>query len=296
MSISEEADTRKLPFLDWLWLKHQDPTDHFHPLAHLVLSNAVENSPWKNKPSLNPLFVLADIQTLYASRRQGVTAQHVELAREAIHAYASTTETIATLIEHRSRPYENLRTTSTLQEAQQEPFLEAGIGLMANSLNPRCSHTNTSTGRNCQLRALPGDTFCSRHGGQTYTPEELRAMHKAARDKLIAATEAAVDTTIELMIQSPSDEIRRKAAEMVLDRTGLIPGQALHVTTNPQDQIEQSPADVLLERLAALSKNHDPEPTQLTPSPETDTFYPAPAADEESDIIEGVIIESDANP
>lgn len=290
--ISEVAESRKIPFLEWLWLRHSDPEDHFHPLAHLILSNSLENSPWKNKPSLNPIFVLADVQALYASRRTGVTAQHVDLAREALRAYADDDTTIATLVEERRRPYESLHTTSTLTAAQQEPFREAGIHLLANSLNPRCMHVDPNTGRNCRLRSLPGDTLCSRHGGNTYTPEELRAMHKASRDKLIAATEAAVDTTIELMLTSPSDEIRRKAAEMVMDRTGLIPGQALHVTTTPTETDDRTPAEILLERLTALGQNHtpNPEPTQLTPSPTTDTFEVFNDTDE--DIIEGVIIQN----
>lgn len=281
---SEYADTTKIPYLEWLWLQHETHTNHFYPLAHLVLDGGPPPTcPWKNKTSLNPLFVKIDVETLYATRRPGVLAHHVALSKEAIIAYAQSTDTIATLIEARRPPPSN-HTTSVIKQAQTQPFHDAGIRLIADTLHPACTFTDTATGYNCPARALPASTLCARHGGETYSPTEIKALYRAAREKILAATEAAVDVTVDLMLHSPNDEVRRKSAESIMDRTGIIPGAALHVTAPaPTDQ---SPTDILRDRLSRLT---DPTP-ELTPSPPSDTFD----LNNEQEIFEGEIVNAPA--
>lgn len=280
---AETADTQKIPFLEWLWLAHATPDSTFYPLAHLILSNSVDPSPWKNKPSLNPLFVLKDIQALYATRRPGITAAHVDLAASAVDAYMHDTTTISTLVEARKR--------ESLRAAQAQPFIDADIPLTTttSALQPKCIHTDTNTGRNCPRKAEPGDTRCRRHGGNPMSPEELRLAFSAAKDKLIAATESAVDITIELMETSPSDEIRRKAAEMILDRTGLVPGQVLTITTGDTEQA-LSPSQIIQERLQRLAENLKPKEVTQAPAPDT-ILYTNPHDDHE--VVEGIIVEED---
>lgn len=266
----ETTQTQKIPYLEWLWLQHAEgPQAHFYPLAHLILDGGPPpSSPWKNKSSLNPLFVLKDIEALYATRRPGVTAQHVALAHEALTAYAETTLSIPALVEGRFTAEETDPTTAThatrtIQTAQAEPFQDSGLVpvITTRGIATLCTFTDPSTGRNCTRQALHADVLCSIHGGKTPSPEELQAIYAAARAKLLAATESAVDATIELMTSSPNDEVRRKAAEMVMDRTGIVPGTEITIRdpSNPQDR---SPTEILLERLARLS-NPTPDTPQL---------------------------------
>lgn len=276
---TETTDTRKIDFLEWLWLRHSDLDDPFYPLAHLILSNTVENSPWKNKPSLNPLFVLRDVQGLYATRRSGITSTHVDLAQQAVQAYMNDETTVTELVEARKR-------RDSLRSAQAQPFIDADIPLTTNTsaLTPRCIYTDPSTGRNCRRRAEPGDTRCRLHGGSALSPQELAEAYKSAKDKLVAATEQAVDITIELMENSPSDEVRRKAAEMILDRTGLVPGQVIQINSG-DTTANKSPSQILLERLQALADSHaaDAEPKEVTPAPPSDTI----------DIVDAELVEED---
>ena len=275
---AEATDTRKIDFLEWLWLRHSDLDDPFYPLAHLILSNSVDPSPWKNKPSLNPLFVLRDIQGLYATRRHGVSADHVHLAEQAVQAYMQDDTTVTSLVESRKK-------RESLRAAQAAPFIEADIPLTTNTsaLTPRCVFTDPSTGRNCRFRAEPGDTRCRRHGGTSLSPQELQAAYKSAKDKLVAATEQAVDITIELMENSPSDEVRRKAAEMILDRTGLVPGQVIQINSGDTNATK-SPSQILLERLQALADSHAADaPKEVTPAPPSDTI----------DIVDAELVEED---
>lgn len=281
---TESADSQKIPYLEWLWLQHSDTGSEFYPLAHLILSNAVDPSPWKNKSSLNPVFVQRDIEALYATRRPGVTVTHVDLARTAVQAYMDDDTTMATLVETRKR--------ESLRAAQSAPFEAADIPLTSNTsaLQPRCIHTYPTSGRPCTRRAEPGDTRCARHGGRSLTPEELAEIYSGAKDRLIAATEEAVDITIDLMHSSPSDEVRRKAAEMILDRTGLVPGQVLTINTS-DPSANMSPAEILVQRLKNLAKNSE-EPKEVTPAPSSDTI--STTRDPYADVVDAELVEEDS--
>lgn len=94
----------------------------------------------------------------------------------------------------------------------------------------------------CRTVGRPDEVLCDQH----HVEQRLLS----ARRRLAQAAPAAADVLADLVHNGSTDDIRRRAAEAVLDRTGLRSGVEVAITSTAEHG--PSPADVLRERLARL--------------------------------------------
>jgi hypothetical protein len=94
----------------------------------------------------------------------------------------------------------------------------------------------------CRVVGRPGEVLCDQHHA------EQRLL--AARRRLAQAAPMAADVLADLVENGSTDDIKRRAAADVLDRTGLRPGVEVNITA--AGEAGPSPSEVLRERLARL--------------------------------------------
>jgi hypothetical protein len=111
----------------------------------------------------------------------------------------------------------------------------------------------------CRITRRPSEPLCDAHAA------EQRRL--AAARRLAEAAPMAADVLVDLAENSASDETRRRAAEAVLDRTGLRPGVEVSVTTT-QAEPGASPAEILRARLERL-RERTLEAAESPSEPET---------------------------
>jgi hypothetical protein len=101
----------------------------------------------------------------------------------------------------------------------------------------RCKAHSSRTGAPCKLPAIKGGTVCQVHGGRApqvkaKAEERLRAL----QDPAITAIEEAFDAEVKGEVDYAT---RLRAAQTVLDRTGLGPTSKQEVTLTAQEQLAQ---------------------------------------------------------
>jgi hypothetical protein len=318
--LTPTGDPDKLPFLSWLWNRHV-PGDPFYPLAHLILTGG-PGDVWARKTSLIPAFVARDIAEFFAVGRPGITEEHLDLANKAVQAYRDSTDTVSALVAKRRR-FKNGGTPDQLasrevKNAQLAGFLELGtLPVSRNANNPvasisemvpavnadempdsfrpvkvRClyQHQDTDT-KTCGRPTVAGSLLCAHHGGAAvaYTHEELKEVYNGARQRLIAATLMAVDATIDLAQNAVNETVRLKAAEVILDRTGFVPGVEVHLPGASQNgTIDKTPAQIVLDRLHQLGI----ETPSATPNGHNTDGTP----DDESDVVDAEVVADSSQP
>jgi hypothetical protein len=127
--------------------------------------------------------------------------------------------------------------------------------------------------------------LCARHGGVplAYSAEELKEIYDGARQRLIAATLMAVDATIDLAQNAVNEAVRLKAAEVILDRTGFVPGVEIHLPGQSRvGQSDKTPAQIILERLEQLGI--------ATPTVVPANGSAAIEGDDDSDVVEAEVV------
>lgn len=142
------------------------------------------------------------------------------------------------LAEGRDTPYQTLEEAGGYVERTADMIMRE-IGVEVDSrpeVSPsgipfdiRCTHvsttTNSTTGKvskhQCRARSIGGSGYCERHGGSYLTPDETASLVRASQQKLFAASSKAVEVMAELMMNSTNDAVRLRAAEQVLNRSGL---------------------------------------------------------------------------
>jgi len=97
-----------------------------------------------------------------------------------------------------------------------------------NGLSRQCSGTNRS-GNQCKRPPVPGGRVCQIHGGATPI-----AIH-AARLRLLALVEPALETLFEAMEQTDHWPSAVKAAEILMDRAGFGPRSTLVIEDDRKD-------------------------------------------------------------
>lgn len=124
----------------------------------------------------------------------------------------------------------------------------------------RCTGTirnGPKKGERCPKWSIRGGTVCLQHGAHLPSVKEAAQERvEAARLRLIGLTEDAIDALEEIVDGSAGPQLRLKAATEILDRAGLKGAPDLTV----QVEAVVSPAEMIRERLAKLSKNLSPEP------------------------------------
>ena len=316
-----DIDPDKLPFLSWLW-HHHVPGDEFYALAHLVLSGG-PGDVWARKTFLLPGFVARDIAEFFAVGRPGITEEHLDQARRSIKAYNDSTETVSEMVARRRRNavragHPDLGSNRELKDAQTQGFQDLGtmpapsnankIAATVTEVIPEVSAETMPddfrtikvrcvfgvargqrAGREAKMCGRPsvaGSMLCVEHGGipLAYSQEELREIYNGARQRLISATLMAVDATIELAQNAVNEAVRLKAAEVILDRTGFVPGVEIHLPgANRDGAIDKTPAQIVLERLNQLGIA-TPNATPINGSAAVD-------GGDESDVVEAEVID-----
>lgn len=78
----------------------------------------------------------------------------------------------------------------------------------------QCTATSKQSGERCKRLPIPGGTVCVMHGGAT------SASKNAARRRLAALVDPAIDTLSQEMRDAAKSNDRQAAANSILDRAG----------------------------------------------------------------------------
>jgi hypothetical protein len=113
-----------------------------------------------------------------------------------------------------------------------------------------CTWTKPTGNYRCRRPAVNGSVRCEIHGGLLVDQKKMAELLEAGAKKLVSAADMAVDVLVELAQTSPNDLVRVRAAEDILDRAGLAPGQQVEVTVKSTE----SPVSVIAERLDKLAQ------------------------------------------
>jgi hypothetical protein len=108
-------------------------------------------------------------------------------------------------------------------------------------------------GHRCGRWSLRGTQKCYKHngnGGFANVNKRAEAIIESARMRIFEETDLAVDVIYDLMQPGSSEGIRLKAAESVLDRSGIRGGIDIKVDM----EVTNNPAETIQERLAALQE------------------------------------------
>lgn len=161
----------------------------------------------------------------------------------------------------------------------------------------RCHHIfkddHPRGGERCGRWSLRGSRLCYRHSGNgnLKNVEEYRqAIIDAARLQLIESAPAAVDVMLDLMANSPADNVRLKAAESVLDRTGLKIAEEINVNV---EVTEMNPAVVLAERMQKLKTAAETIRRKDEEAAEQRALEAAAVVEPDGEIIEGEIVDGE---
>lgn len=134
----------------------------------------------------------------------------------------------------------------------------------------RCSHIKDD-GEQCKRFAIRGTGInsgrpvCTVHGGQLpVVREAAQRQLEAARMRLLADADLAIDTLFELIQQGTADNVRLSAANSILDRSGITKTPE---TLNVVVEQRQSAADIVAEKLKQIASrvaaDSKPEPEDL---------------------------------
>lgn len=104
----------------------------------------------------------------------------------------------------------------------------------------------------CTKWAVYGVDRCEQHGGQWLAPEIRQAMIMSAFERLVEASEVAVDTLVDVMKNSKRDDARVAAAREVLDRVGLQPGAEINIHVHTDGDTTQQTLERMNARLTDM--------------------------------------------
>lgn len=156
--------------------------------------------------------------------------------------------------------------------------------------------THAKAGEQCEKWSLRGSLLCYTHGGRgnLQNVEDYRkAIVDAARLELTENVPMALDTLFHLAQNSGADNVRLKAAESILDRTGIKTADQLEVSL---EVTQTDPAAVLAERLGKLKDAADKiasarAEARQAPLPDPDQLALTTGEDDEADIIEAEVVD-----
>lgn len=145
-------------------------------------------------------------------------------------------------------------------------------------------------GMRCRKWAIRGAQVCLTHGGAL---PNVRAHADAvvhnARMRLLDASDLAMDTIEDLLVQGTADAIRLKAATEVLDRIGVRGGYEVDVEV----EHKVDAGSVLTSRLDALARRSaDAKKSDFDLTMSQDAHDQAA----QHDVIEGTVLPDDSQP
>ena len=125
----------------------------------------------------------------------------------------------------------------------------------------RCTAHSSQTGERCKRSAIKGGTVCASHGGRA--PQVKRS----AKERLAELIEPALEGLHTALKSGEIPSIVR-AAQVVLDRTGFHPSQAIELSgrdggpietqsTIPVEKLSMELREALLAELKAIQQGED---------------------------------------
>lgn len=141
-----------------------------------------------------------------------------------------------------------------------EQGLEVPMGWKPTAKEPvpvvRCTANASTTGERCKRWSIRGTTVCAKHGGQLPSViEHSNAVVESARMNLMGMAEEAVDVIRELMQAGTAEAVRLKAAENVLNRSGI--KEALEIKVEVDQKA--SPSESILQSLQTMRERFEKE-------------------------------------
>ena len=120
-------------------------------------------------------------------------------------------------------------------------------------------------GQRCGKWAVRGTTVCRSHGAQLpLVREAAKEVVENARLRLIGMADDAVDALEDLVAFGTQDQIRLAAAKEILDRSGVVKGQAdLNVVVEHRASASELVAEKLKMMASRMAKDAEPEPEDL---------------------------------
>lgn len=85
-------------------------------------------------------------------------------------------------------------------------------------------HRNVREGSQCTHVAVSGTVRCELHGGLYASPEETRRLVIASQMKMFNLADQAVSTIADIMLHGATEASRLRAAETILNRSGITEG------------------------------------------------------------------------
>lgn len=142
-----------------------------------------------------------------------------------------------------------------------EQGLEVPMGWKPTASEPvpvvRCHGTASTTGERCRRWSLRGSTVCRKHGAQLPSVREhADAVVESARLQILGMADDAVDVLADLIKTGVRDDIRLKAAESILNRSGIKDAFEVKVEVTHNT----SAADEIQKKLAVMSARLAPQP------------------------------------
>ena len=112
----------------------------------------------------------------------------------------------------------------------------------------RCTATSIQTQRQCEITARRGSLVCYRHGADYMTDRKKQEETiEAARVRLLGMTDQAIDVIHDIAMDLEVNEnTRLKAAQDILDRSGVKPGVNMTVEVNHNHNIASELRDQML--------------------------------------------------
>lgn len=162
-------------------------------------------------------------------------------------------------------PINNSRNAGKNSAAEQG--LEIPMGWKPTASEPvpvvRCTANASTTGERCKRWSIRGTTVCAKHGGQLPSViEHSNAVVESARMNLMGMAEDAVDVIRELLQPGTSEQVRLKAAENVLNRTGIKEAIEMKVevtnAASPSEDILKK-LEIMRERVIASQAEEEAE-------------------------------------
>lgn len=119
-------------------------------------------------------------------------------------------------------------------------------------------------GLRCDKWAIEGmaesNAKCVFHGAQLPKVKEKAAERIAkARRELLGLAPSAVDVINDIMISGDNDSVRLKAAQDVLDRTGILKGQEINLDVKTHDSAAEEIRLKLEEMRKSITSSVDPD-------------------------------------
>jgi uncharacterized coiled-coil protein SlyX len=132
----------------------------------------------------------------------------------------------------------------------------------------RCTGTATTTGERCKRWSLRGATVCRKHGAQlSNVREHAEAVVESAKLQLMGMADDAVDVLDDILQNGTSEQVRLKAVEMVLNRSGIKDA----VDLNVQVTHNVSAAEEIRKKLSAITERMKAdEPEDIIDAEEVD--------------------------